>query len=77
MCMETTQWEELIQRFKVTFTFEHEFPTIDAVLHAIRSNIFLEEGTMEVVLVCSAHRANINVHELLECYNVAKEEEDE
>jgi NADH:ubiquinone oxidoreductase subunit D len=27
--------------------------------------------------VCSAHRANINVHELLECYNVAKEEHDE
>jgi hypothetical protein len=32
---------------------------------------------MEVVSVCSAHRANINIHELLDCYNVAKEEQDE
>jgi hypothetical protein len=77
MHRETTRWEELIQRFRVTFTFEHESPSIDAVLQAIQSNIFLEEGTMEVVSVCSAHRANINVHELLECYNVAKEEHDE
>jgi hypothetical protein len=37
----------------------------------------LEEGGMEVVSVCSAQRANINVHQLLECYNVAKEEQDE
>jgi hypothetical protein len=27
--------------------------------------------------VCNAHKSNINVHELLECYNVAKEERDE
>jgi hypothetical protein len=32
---------------------------------------------MEVVLVCSAHRAKMSVHKLLECYNVAKEEHDE
>jgi hypothetical protein len=39
--------------------------------------IFSEEGMMEVVPVCSAHRAKMIVHELLECYNVAKEEHDE
>jgi hypothetical protein len=38
---------------------------------------FSEEGSMEVVPVCSAHRASMIVHELLECYNVAKEEHDE
>jgi hypothetical protein len=32
---------------------------------------------MEVVSMSSAHRANINVHELFEFYNVAKEEQDE
>jgi hypothetical protein len=30
-----------------------------------------------VVLVCSAHKASMTVHELMECYNVAKEENDE
>jgi hypothetical protein len=30
-----------------------------------------------MVPVCSAHRANMIVHELLECYNVSKEEYDE
>jgi hypothetical protein len=29
---------------------------------------------MEVVPLWSAHKANITVHELLECYNVTKEE---
>jgi hypothetical protein len=67
----------LVQRFRVTFTFKHESPSIDVVLQALQSNIFSEEGMMEVVSVCRAHRANIIVHELLECYNVAKEENDE
>jgi hypothetical protein len=30
MHRETTSWDELVQRFKVTFTFEHESPLIDA-----------------------------------------------
>jgi hypothetical protein len=30
-----------------------------------------------VVPVCNVHRASMTVHELLECYNVAKEEQDE
>jgi hypothetical protein len=32
---------------------------------------------MEVVPICNAHRAKMIIHELLECYNVAKEENDE
>jgi hypothetical protein len=32
---------------------------------------------MKVLSVCSAHRASMTVHELLECYNVAKQEPDE
>jgi hypothetical protein len=77
MRRETSRWEELAQRFEVTFTFEHESPLTDATLQAIITNIFLEEGPMEVVPVCSAHIATMNFHELLECYNVAKEEHDE
>jgi len=40
-------------------------------------NIFSEEGTMEVVLVCITHKAKMIIYELLEFYNVAKEEHDE
>ena len=32
---------------------------------------------MELVPVCSVHNTKMNVHELLECLNVAKEEHDE
>jgi len=32
---------------------------------------------MEVVPMFSVHRDSINVHELLKCYNVSKEEKDE
>jgi hypothetical protein len=74
---ETTRWEELDHRLKVTFTFEHESSSIDATLQAIQTKIFLEEGSMELVLVCRSHKATMTIHELLECYNVSKEEHDE
>jgi hypothetical protein len=32
---------------------------------------------MELVPLCSAHKATMTIHELLECYDVAKEEYDE
>jgi hypothetical protein len=41
VCRGTTNWEELIQNFKVTFTFEVESPLVDAVLQVIRGKIFL------------------------------------
>ena len=72
MHRETVNWDQLIQRFKVTFTFEHESPLLDEALQAIRTKIFLEEGTMEVVRMCSSHKYSMNVHELLECYIVTK-----
>jgi hypothetical protein len=39
--------------------------------------MFSEEGSMELVPICDAHGASMIVHELFECYNVAKEEHDE
>jgi hypothetical protein len=77
MCRETTNLDQLIQRFKVKFNFEHESPFVDASLQVIRSNMFSEEGSIEVVPICSAHRDSMTIHELLECHNVAKEEQDE
>jgi hypothetical protein len=77
MRREKTGWDELVQRFKVTFTFEHESPSIDVVLQAIQTMILSKEGSMEVVPVCSAHIVTMIVDELLECYNVDKEEHDE
>jgi hypothetical protein len=40
-------------------------------------NIFSEEETMEVIPVCSEHNAKMTIRELLEFYNIAKEEYDE
>jgi hypothetical protein len=77
MHRETMDWDELTQRFKVTFTFEDESPLVDATLQAIRTRVFSEEGSMDVVPVCSVHRTSMTVHELLECYNVAQEDQDE
>jgi hypothetical protein len=77
MCRETRIWDELVQIFKVKFTFEHVSSLIDVVLQDIQTKIFLVEEMIEVVLVCNAHKASLTVYELLECYNVAKEEHDE
>jgi len=65
----------LTQSFKVTFNFEQKYPSIYATLQVIQTNIFSEEGMMEVVLVCSVHKASMTVHELLECYSVVEEEQ--
>jgi hypothetical protein len=37
-------WEELIQNFKVTFTFEAESPLVDVVLQVFRGIFFMREG---------------------------------
>jgi hypothetical protein len=50
---------------------------MDAVIQTIRTNIFSKEGHMEVVPVYNAHKALMTIHELLECYNMDKEEQDE
>jgi hypothetical protein len=75
--METTRWEELIQRFKITFTFEHESPSIDVALQEIQAKIFSKEETMEAIPVCNKHKTKMIVCKLMECYNVSKEEYDE
>jgi hypothetical protein len=77
MHRDTTDWDYMTQRFKVTFTFEHESPLVDVALQDIRHKIFSEEESMEVIYVCSAHNASMTVHQLLECYNVAQEAQDE
>jgi hypothetical protein len=41
VCRGMTNWEELIQNFKVTFNFEVESPLVDAVLQVIRGIFFL------------------------------------
>jgi hypothetical protein len=77
MHRETSNWDKLTHRFKVIFTFEYKSPSIHATLQDIQMNIFSEEGLMEVVPVCDVHRDTMIVHELLECFNVAKEQYDE
>jgi hypothetical protein len=50
MHRETTSWDTLVQWFKVNFTFKNESPSINTMLQVIRTNIFLDEWMMEVVL---------------------------
>jgi hypothetical protein len=53
--------EQLIHRFKIMFTFEHESPSIDAALQEIQTKIFSEEERMEVIPVCSEDRSKMTV----------------
>jgi hypothetical protein len=69
--------EGIDSEIQTTFTFEHESPSIYATLQVIRTKIFSEVETMEVVPISSAHKANMSVHKLLEFYNVTKEEHEE
>jgi hypothetical protein len=42
MHRETTSWDKSVQRFNVTFTFEHESPLMNATLQVIQTKIFSE-----------------------------------
>jgi hypothetical protein len=77
MCRETARWEELTRRFEITFTFEHESPSIYTTLQVIQMKIFSEIEMMEVVPVCNVHKAKMTVHKILECYNITQEENEE
>jgi hypothetical protein len=46
VCRGTTDWEELTQNFKVTFSFEDDAPLIDSTLQVIKNNIFASEDSM-------------------------------
>jgi hypothetical protein len=37
----------------------------------------MEEGQVETIPTRSAHRESVTVHELLECYNVTEENQEE
>ena len=65
------------KRFKVTFTFENEYPLIYVVLEDIRNKIFSKEELMKVIYVCSSCNTSMTVHQLLEYYNVTQEAQDE
>jgi hypothetical protein len=77
VCRGTTDWEKLTQNFKVTFNFEDTLPLVDVALQFIRGKKFMEEGEVEIIPTYSVHKEFLTVHELLECYNVTKEEEEE
>jgi hypothetical protein len=67
----------LLERFKVSFTFEHESLSIQASLQAIRKNIFLNIESVEEEPLGSVHTSKLMVHKLFEFYNVTEEEYDE
>jgi hypothetical protein len=74
---ETTDWEELTHNFKVTFSFEDDAPSVDTTLQVIKDNIFASEDSIELVPICSTHRYSTMVQEVLECYNVIGEDQED
>jgi hypothetical protein len=73
----TTEWEELTQNFKVTFSFEVESPLVDASLQVIRSNIFMEDDHMGMIPQAVHVEASATVREMLACYNIIEADQDE
>jgi hypothetical protein len=74
---ETRDWEELTKNFKVTFSFENNNPLIDSALQVIKNNIFASEDLLGSIPLYSVPRVTATVEEVLHCYNVAEEDQDE
>jgi hypothetical protein len=63
--------------FKVTFNFEYDAPLVDTTLQIIKFNIFTSKELIELVPLCSVHRYFETIHEILECYNVVEEDQED
>jgi hypothetical protein len=72
----TKTWVTLQQNFTVTFSFEHENPSIDTALKWIRNVIFIEELEVEAITEVQQRNKKI-VKDLLSCYHVQEEALDE
>jgi hypothetical protein len=77
MCRGTSNLEKITRNFKVTFNFEAELPLVVANLQVIKGKIMMEEGQVETIPTCSALTDSATVHELLECYKVTEEYQEE
>jgi hypothetical protein len=72
----TASWTVLQQNFRVTFSFEHENPNIDATLKQIRGMVFIKQPKFK--LITKEQQWNRHtVKELLSCYHVQEEAPDE
>jgi hypothetical protein len=72
----TTEWTKLQHNFIVTFSFEHENPSINSSLKQIRGVIFIDEPKVE--LMREYHQQNRQtIKELLSCYHVEEEAPEE
>jgi hypothetical protein len=49
LCKGTISWTILQQNFKVTFSFEHENPNIDATIKQIQGVIFITKLEFELI----------------------------
>jgi hypothetical protein len=67
----------LTKNFKVTFSFENNNPLIDSTLQVLKNNIFSSEDLLGSIPLYSAPRVTVTVEEVLHCYNVTEESQDE
>jgi hypothetical protein len=77
VCRGIIYWEYLTRKFKVTFNFEDDALSIDIALYFIKNNIFSSEDSLELVPLCSVHRSSVTVEEVLECYNIVEEDQED
>jgi hypothetical protein len=77
VCRGKTDWEDLTCNFKVTFNFEDDAPLIDTTLQIIKNKIFTSEDSIGLVPLCSLPRYFVTVQEVLECYNVVGEDQED
>jgi hypothetical protein len=73
----TTDWEDLTHNFKVTFKFEDDTPSVDTTLQIIKTKIFTPEDSKIPAALCSAPKYSVTVQEVLECYNVVGEDQED
>jgi len=77
VCRGITKWEDLTCNFKVAFNFEDYAPLIDTTMQIIKNKIFTLEDLMELVPLCSVPIYFVTVQEVLECYNVVGEDQED
>jgi hypothetical protein len=63
--------------FKVTFNFEYNAPLVDIALQMFKNKMFTSKDFTRPVPLCSAPRSSTTVQEVLECYNIVGEDQED
>jgi hypothetical protein len=75
LCLTTSDWYGMTQKFVATFSFERQYPSVDQALQVVRHKIFEEEPNLPIEQ--EEYEQTEPLQKLQGCYNINVGEDDD